>query len=638
MPDGRPAECVGHVSYMPVIYDKLFGHNKIYGTGNVVDKSGSYELSPWLNIPIIATGGKAEVTFEGDDVNATVSTPSTLVDLAADFEVTAKDGASVTMTDPVKAIASTLSNSRLTADGGTINVNGASVGFFNSTEYEIQNGGTLNITAIHGNAASSALSSSSIKFGHGGGTLVLQRGDGLNYITFKSLEGFDDPDAIIEVVGATAVSSVSKDLLGHTEVNFNNGLTVALPGDYYDAAKNLNIFQKSSGGNVYISSSPNPNITTLPVTGGFDPVCYLADAMVETVSGEKPVQDLQVGDEVITRDAAGNVSTQPVIWTGKSRLRASKALSDDRSGFPVRIKAGALDENVPNRDLLVTSEHAIFLKGHFIPVRMLVNGRTIAYDHSIEAYDYYHFETARHGIVRVSGAATETFLDNGMRDQFLEQNWAEGVTASNGAKQWGPDSAAPLCVTPDFVRGVYQALKDRADKLDPSSASAAEEAFDVTEDADLHLETAEGARLPLRSVSNGWYVFSLPTGHSRFYLTSRVTRPCDARGPYIDDRRLLGVLVGEIILEKPTGHIEMVDHLINERLQGWSSIENHPSRWTSGRAEIILGNETDAQDNVLAIKILSTGLHRLPPHPADVMPTSVLEALTKAEKVLQPAP
>lgn len=292
---------------------------------------------------------------------------------------------------------------------------------------------------------------------------------------------------------------------------------------------------------------------------------------------------------------------------------------------------------MPRQDLLITSEHAVFFEGHFIPARMLVNGRTISYDRSIAEYDYFHFETARHGIVRVNGAASETYLDNGLRDQFLEQNWVEGETASNEAKQWGLDSAAPRCVTPDFARGVFQALKDRADQLDPSSASAAEEAFDVTEDADLHLETVEGARLPLRSVSNGWNVFSLPTGHSRFYLTSCVTRPCDARGPYIDDRRLLGVLVGEIVLEKPTGHIEMMDHLTNERLQGWSSIENHPSRWTRGRAEIILDDETDAHDNVLAIKILSTGLHRLPPHPADVMPTSVLEALTKAEKVLQPA-
>lgn len=66
---------------------------------------------------------------------------------------------------------------------------------------------------------------------------------------------------------------------------------------------------------------------------------------------------------------------------------------------------------------------------------MLVNGRTIAYDHSIESYDYYHFETARHSIVHVSGAATETYLDNGLRHQFSEQNWADNVVAADGTKQ-----------------------------------------------------------------------------------------------------------------------------------------------------------------------------------------------------------
>jgi len=620
---------------MSVWFDK----NGFQGKGNVITQSGTYTLYPAVYIPPSPTAsGPAEAVVTGPNVVATISTPKLAANLIVSYKVTAQNGATVTMGDPQNSALSVVAGSTLIADGGTLNVNGNSIGAFTQAKYVVENGGSLNITAIHGSTIVSALENSKMSFGDGGGTLRLGVGqDGADKIEFNAIEGFDQPNAVIEIDGATSVTNVEKSLIFFTKITFDNGLSILLSGDYTDDVKNSNLFQKTDGKNLFISASPNPDITTLPVTGGFDPVCYLADTMVETVTGEKPVQDLQVGDEVVTRDASGIVSTQPVIWTGKSRLKANPTLSDDRSGFPIRIKAGALADDVPHQDLLITSEHAVFLEGHFIPARMLVNGRTISYDRSIAEYDYFHFETARHGIVRVNGAASETYLNNGLRDQFLEQNWAEGVTASDGAKQWGLDSAAPLCVTPDFVRNIYQALRDRAEQVDPSSASAAEEGFDVTEDADLHLETVDGARLPLRSVSDGFYAFSLPTGHSRFYLTSRVTRPCDAQGPYIDDRRLLGVLVGEIVLEKPTGHIEMMDHLTNESLQGWSSIENHPSRWTSGRAEIILDDATDTHDNVLAIKILSTGLHRLPPHPADVMPESILESLAKADRVMQPA-
>lgn len=620
---------------MSVWFDK----NGFQGKGNVITQSGTYTLYPAVYIPPSPTAsGPAEAVVTGPNVVATISTPKLAANLIVSYKVTAQDGATVTMGDPQNSALSVVAGSTLIADGGTLNVNGNSIGAFTQAKYVVEHGGTLNITAIHGSTIISALENSKMSFGEGGGTLRLGVGqDGADKIEFNAIEGFDQPNAVIEIDGATSVTNVEKSLIFFTKITFDNGLSILLSGDYTDDVKNSNLFQKTDGRNLFISASSNPDITTLPVTGDFDPVCYLADAMVETVSGEKPVQDLQVGDEVITRDAAGNISTQPIIWTGKSRLRANKALSDDRSGFPVRIKAGALAEKVPHRDLLVTSEHAIFLEGHFIPVRMLVNGRTIAYDHSIEAYDYYHFETARHSIVHVSGAATETFLDNGMRDQFSEQSQAENGAVADGAKQWGLDSAAPLCVTPEFVRDIYETLKDRANLIDPSDASARAAGNDVTEDPDLNIETVDGVRLELREVTNGWYLYSLPAGLSQLYLTSRVTRPCDALGPYIDDRRLLGVLVGEIVIKKPSGHVELADHLSNERLEGWSSIENHLSRWTSGRAEIILDDVTDAYDNVLAIKILSTGLHRLPPRPEDVMPKSVLEGVIKADSVLQPA-
>ncbi|XAO71164.1 MAG: hypothetical protein AAYR33_09315 [Acetobacteraceae bacterium] len=192
------------------------------------------------------------------------------------------------MGDTENGAISVIAGSTLIADGGTLDVNGASIGAFTQAKYVVKNGGTPNITAIHGSTIVSALENSKLSFGDGGGTLRLGvGGDGANKINFNAIEGFDQPNSVIEIEGATSVTKVEKYLLFFTKVTFDNGLSLLLNGNFVNDVTDNHLFQATDGKNLYISSTPDSLMTTLPVTEGFTPVCYLADAMVETSTGAK---------------------------------------------------------------------------------------------------------------------------------------------------------------------------------------------------------------------------------------------------------------------------------------------------------------------------------------------------------------
>ncbi|MCX5616459.1 Hint domain-containing protein [Bombella sp. TMW 2.2559] len=120
--------------------------------------------------------------------------------------------------------------------------------------------------------------------------------------------------------------------------------------------------------------------------------CYLPGSLVRTDTGAVPVETLAVGDSVPVFTVDGQSrGLRQVTWVGQGHVTVQPELPDDEAGWPVCIRQNALADNVPCRDMLVTSEHCLLLDGHFIPVRMLVNGSSIFYDRSHAEYDYWHF-------------------------------------------------------------------------------------------------------------------------------------------------------------------------------------------------------------------------------------------------------
>ena len=332
--------------------------------------------------------------------------------------------------------------------------------------------------------------------------------------------------------------------------------------------------------------------------------CYLSGSMVRTDAGPVTVETLAVGDSVAVFAADGQPQgMRRVTWVGQGHVTVRPDLPDDEAGWPVRIRRNALADNVPHKDMLVTSEHCLLLDGHFIPVRMLVNGSSIAYDRSIDEYDYWHFEVEPHGIVEVDGALTESYLDTGNRQGFIFQagRWAE-----SDSRCWETDAAAPLGVQRDFVEPVHRALQER-------SGNETCEAEGLLTDPDLTVLTLSGQSLPLVRKTGQRYLFRLTEGCDEVMLVSRVSRPCDVIGPFVDDRRRLGVLVSQVRLFWENGEREDVTGFLSaSRQDGWDVQEASPCRWTNGAARLVLSGRSGMMTRplFLSIELLAGGPYR----------------------------
>jgi hypothetical protein len=149
-----------------------------------------------------------------------------------------------------------------------------------------------------------------------------------------------------------------------------------------------------------------------------DVICFYLGTMVRTPSGEVAVEMLQRGDLVSSADGRD----LPVSWIGRQTV--STVFADKLRVLPIRIKSGALGDNVPCRDLLVSPDHALLVGGALIQAGALVNGSSIVREQNVPSvFTYYHVEVDDHSLILAENTPAETFVDNIERLAF--DNWAE---------------------------------------------------------------------------------------------------------------------------------------------------------------------------------------------------------------------
>lgn len=431
-------------------------------------------------------------------------------------------------------------------------------------------------------------------------------------------------------VGVGVLSNVVTfiDANGNTTKNIPKNFTVDFPDSqnvwgYYDPITNTttvgldlniaNIIDVSLGPSIKVAGNPFglswyvpkewTNSSNPDGTGGIL-ICYLAGSMIRTPNGDVAVEDLQEGDTVLAY-VNGEAEPRQIVWAGHAQATVNPTLADDEAGYPVRIVKDAIADGVPYKDMLVTPEHCLYFDGRFVPVRMLVNGNSIFYDRTFTSYTYYHIETPEHAVIMADGVFSESYLDTGNRASFRSSGV---VVASIGGKKrdWSADAAAPLCTQKEFVQPLFEKIANRHNAAGHAPAHAA--LRELLTNPDICLQTNTGKHIRAIKVQDGYYTFMLPANVQSVQIVSRTSRPCDVEGPFVDDRRKLGVAIGQITLRDARNVHELSTHLQNEELPGWHALEQKgTARWTDGNATLDLESRPTSGIRMLSVQVLAAG-------------------------------
>ena len=156
-------------------------------------------------------------------------------------------------------------------------------------------------------------------------------------------------------------------------------------------------------------------------------VCYKKGTLILTNQGFIPIENIQVGDNVVTKGKIynykfikqnANIHFEPVIWISKFKVDDNL----DRNSRPICIKKYALGENCPFQDLYVSPQHCILINGKMIIASSLINGKSIYQDMECTNVEYYHLECKTHYSIFANGVLSETYLDTNNRYVFDNDN------------------------------------------------------------------------------------------------------------------------------------------------------------------------------------------------------------------------
>lgn len=162
--------------------------------------------------------------------------------------------------------------------------------------------------------------------------------------------------------------------------------------------------------------------------------CFTPGTRIATPKGERPVETLQVGDRVITRDNG----IQEIRWVG-ARKMSGEELESAEHLKPVLIRQGALGNNLPERDMMVSPNHRVLVANDKTALYFEEREVLVAAKHltgldgvdivTVSGTTYIHVMFDHHEVILSDGAWTESFqpgdqslagIGNAQRQEILE--------------------------------------------------------------------------------------------------------------------------------------------------------------------------------------------------------------------------
>lgn len=264
----------------------------------------------------------------------------------------------------------------------------------------------------------------------GAGTLAL---DQPTFVP-SAIDGFAPDDTIRLGVTATAVSYTSGDL--KMQIGGGQTFDLAITGSH-----TLADFIVNTG-----SASTTINLA-----------CFAEGTRIRTTRGPIPVERLREGDLVVVADSDRAL---PVVWIGHRTVDCQRH-PKPASVWPVCIAAGTFAHNVPERDLYLSPDHAVFVDAVLIPVKYLINGTTIASVRR-DRITYYHVELPHHAVLIAEGLTTESRLPTMDRWAFVNGGGPVALHPDFHSQAWEAQGCAPLVVTGAVLTDIRARLDRRA--------------------------------------------------------------------------------------------------------------------------------------------------------------------------------
>jgi Hint domain len=244
----------------------------------------------------------------------------------------------------------------------------------------------------------------------------------------RDADGTQQQDFNAKVAGTTDSDLIEISTTGLGKYDTIDGHQLTVSGDntlltLTDGGAIVATLTLAGTGYSGVDVAPDPNTSgiidvtfasgaTTPGSGD-TATCYCPGTLIQTDRGEVAVDELRIGDTVVTMSGAA----RPIRWIGR-RSYAGRFALGRRGILPICIKAGALDAGLPRRDLWISPHHAMYLDGVLIEAKDLVNGVSIVQAAQVDKVEYFHIELETHNVILAEGAWSETYVDDDNREMF----------------------------------------------------------------------------------------------------------------------------------------------------------------------------------------------------------------------------